>query len=140
MVVPAADEPAEEEPEPEPAFLQKASVAGRTLFRATSAPHLSMTQGVAEPRMTSKFLQTQASSEMAQLDLAVMASSRQGMAHDGISARVCAWTSAAKARATTEYFILAVVVKKDGQVFRTKRVKCAEAGFSSELMEDEEER
>jgi len=95
---------------PPPWAEQRASVAGRTLFRATSAPHLSMTQLVAAPWMALKLLslQMQTRSVVSQLVVLPTASSMQGRAHDGMSARVWAPTAATRAAATKAYFILTV--------------------------------
>jgi hypothetical protein len=97
--------------EPEPWFLQRASVAGRTLLMATSPPHLEITQLVALPWMALKlsFLQMQAKSVVSQVVSLETASWMQGRAHEGISARVWARATAARARATKAYFILKVL-------------------------------
>jgi hypothetical protein len=92
-----------------PAFSQRAWVAGRTLLTATSAPHSLITQVVAGPWILSKEAQTHLVSSTEQLVVSAMALSRQGRAHEGISARDWAATRpAAAARRTAEYFILKV--------------------------------
>jgi hypothetical protein len=68
-----------------------------------------MTQVVAGPWILSKEPQTHAVSSTEQLVVSAMALSRQGRAHEGISARDWAATRpAAAARRTAEYFILKV--------------------------------
>ena len=104
-LVVSALEDSSAEPEPLPPE-QSFSVAGRTssevsqymnilchvfvsvnLLMATSEPHLVITQEVAALRTSSKLLQTQVRSVVLQSVLLVMASSRQGIAHLGTSAR-----------------------------------------------------
>jgi len=94
-----------------PVLAQRASVAGRTSFRATSAPHSAMTQLVAAPWTAEKLssLQTQSKSVVVQLVSEEMASSRQGIAQVGTSARVWARATAARAMATNAYFMLKVL-------------------------------
>lgn len=103
---PVAEPEAEDEPE---LALQRASAAGTTLLMATSEPQALMTQAVAAPWTAAMFLQTQGMSVVWHEVLDVMASLRQGMAHEGMSLTVWAVARVKRAAAIANFMLTVVV-------------------------------